>query len=209
MGLVGIHHIVADCRVEDCRVLWEHGADCRSSQRASARLHANSFDLALHIAASDRRGSNIAVWGQIRSASDRRLVAEGRQLCGIFLRAVDNPCKIAKVKLEASREDPTLDAYWALWVDCMSEFARTFFSLHRTSQTDDTQARLSALRRKLASEQALHGKQMGMLYVTYGHLGDHSWHLRQWTRQPAAARIISLESELQPRCTQIDASARW
>ena len=115
-----------------------------------------------------------------------------------------------KQKFEALREDPTFDAHWALWVDCMRELARTFFSLHRTPKMDDAQKRLSALRRKLISEQALSREQMGTFRETHGHEGDcseqhlHARHklmtlqrqLRRRTKQSAAALRTSLESEL-------------
>ena len=90
----------------------------------------------------------------------------------------------------------------------MREPARTLYSLHRTSKRDDAQTRLSALRRKLVSEQATRTEQMGKFWQTLGHLGDYSeqhlharhtlmtlnW-LRRWARQSAAARRTSLESE--------------
>ena len=92
----------------------------------------------------------------------------------------------------------------------MREPTRTFFSLHRTSKRNDAQTRLSALRRKLVSEQATRGEQMEKFWETCGHLGDYfeqhlharhrlrtlNWQLRRWARQPAAARKTSLESEL-------------
>ena len=126
------------------------------------------------------------------------------------LQAVDKSFEKAKPKFEALREVPTPDTHWAFWVDCMREPARTFFSLHRTSKRDDAQTRLSALRRKLVSEQALRREQVGKLQKTRGHLEDYSeqhvharhrlmtlnWQLRQWSRQSAAARRIAMESEL-------------
>ena len=126
------------------------------------------------------------------------------------LEAVDNSCVQDKQKFEALREDPTLDAHLTLWVDCMRELARTFFSLHRTPKMDDAQKRLSALRRKLISEQALSREQMGTFRETHGHQGDcseqhlHARHklmtlqrqLRRRTKQSAAALRTSLESEL-------------
>ena len=140
---------------------------------------------------------------QMGPASDRILPAEGRQ-------AVDSSFEKAKSRFDMLRESPTADAHWALWVDYVGEPAQTFFSLHRTSKRDDAQKRLSALRRKLVSEQALRREQMGKFWETYGHLGDYSeqhlharhrvmslnWQLRRWTRQSAAARKTSLESDL-------------
>ena len=127
-----------------------------------------------------------------------------------FLKAVDSSLEKAKPKFEALREDPTPDAHWALWIDCMREPARTFFSLHRTSKNDDAKRRLSALRRKIVSEQAVRREQLGKFWETYGHMGDYSeqhlharhrllnlnWKLRRWSRQAAAARRVSLETEL-------------
>ena len=66
-----------------------------------------------------------------------------------FLQAVENSFEQAKQKFEAIRQDPTPDAHWALWVDCMREPARTFFSLHHTSKRETMHKRDSPLRRKL------------------------------------------------------------
>ena len=89
-----------------------------------------------------------------------------------FLKAVDGSFGKARPKFEALREDPTNDAHWALWTECMREPAQTFFSLNRTSKRDDVKRRLSALQRKLVSEQAIRREQMGKFWETHGHLGD-------------------------------------
>ena len=147
VGLVGIHHIVEECRVAKTTA---------HPRQTSTRPPAESVDFEI---------------------------------------------------LEALREDPTPDEHWALWVDCMRETAQTFPSLHRTSKRNDAQKRLSTLRCKLVSEQAIRREQMGMFWETYGHMGDYSeqhlhtrhrltslnWQLRRWDRQFAAARRASTE----------------
>ena len=70
-----------------------------------------------------------------------------------FLQAVVSSLEKAKSRFEAVRENPTPDAHWALWIDCMKEPAQKFFSLHRTAKRDDAQKRLSTMRCKLVSEQ--------------------------------------------------------
>ena len=106
-----------------------------------------------------------------------------------FLKAVDSSFEEAKPKFEALREDPTTDARWALWIDCMREPARTFFSLHRTSKKDDAKRRLSALRRKLVSEQATRREQMGKF------LGD-IWAPGRLLRTTPARAAQALDFEL-------------
>ena len=76
-----------------------------------------------------------------------------------FLQAVDSTFEKAKSRSDMLREKPTADAHWALWVDCMREPAQTFFSLDRISKRDDAKKRLSALRCKLVSEQAIRREQ--------------------------------------------------
>ena len=108
------------------------------------------------------------------------------------------------------RENPTADAHWTLWVDCVRESAQRFFSRHRTSKRDDAQKAIVGILCKLVSEEAIRSEQMGKFWETYGHMGDYaeqhlharhrlmslSWQLRRWTRQSAAARRTSLESDL-------------
>ena len=133
------------------------------------RPHANPVDTEIHSAASERGGIDSTCGDQMGPASDRRLLQKGDKRVE-FLQAVDSSFKKAKSRFDMLRENPTADAHWALWVDCMREPAQTFFSLHRTSKRDDAQKRLSALRRKLVSEQALRREQMGKFWETYGHL---------------------------------------
>ena len=84
---------------------------------------------------------------------------------------------------------------------CGLSACMTSFSQHRTSKRDCAQTRLSALRRKLVSEEATRTEQMGKFWETQ-HLHERhrlmtlSWQLRRWARQLAAARRTSLESEL-------------
>ena len=115
------------------------------------------------------------------------------------LQAVDSSFEKAKSRFDMLRENATADAHWALWVDCMRELAQTFFSVDRTYKRDDAQKRLSALRRKLISEQALR-RYLGDYSEQHLHarhrLMSLSWQLRRWTRQSAAARRTSLESDL-------------
>ena len=91
-----------------------------------------------------------------------------------FLEATDESFEKAISKNYALRKCPTPDAHWVLWMDCMKEPARTFFSLQSTSKRNDVKTRFSLLRRKLVSEQARRREEMGKFWDTYGHLGDYS-----------------------------------
>ena len=83
---------------------------------------------------------------------------------------------------------------------------RIFFSLHRSIKRDDAQARLSALRGKVVSEQGVRREQMGKFWETYGHMGGcseqhlHARHrlasLNWQMDKTAVGRQKSLESKL-------------
>ena len=205
VGPVGIHQIV-----EKCRVLWSTGRRLQLIPAGLPRDHMPIL-LTLRYTLQPQRGE-IAT-PQLEGKWDHQAIADCLQKGDKrveFLKAVDSSFEKARPKFEALREDPTPDAHWALWNECMRELARTFFSLNRTSKKDDVKRRLSALRRKLVSEQATRREQMGKFWETYGHLGDYSeqhlharhrlsnlsWQLRRWSRQAAAARRSSLETEL-------------
>ena len=199
------HHKARHHIVEDCRVLWKTG---RRLQLAPAGLPRDHLPILLtqRYTLQPQRGEASTALAGIRW--DLQAIA-GCLLKGdkqaTFLQVVDSAFEKAKSRL---RENPTADALWALWVDCMREPAQTFFSLHLTSKRDDAQKRLSALRCKLVSEQAIRREKMGKFWETYGHLGDYSeqqlharhrlmsliWHMRRWTRQSAAARRTSLKN---------------
>ena len=145
-----------------------------------------------------------------------------------FLKAVDSSFEKAKVKFEALREDPTPDAHWALWIDCMREPARTFFSLHRTSR-DDAKRRRSALRHKLvgaSNPQRTDGKVSGNIRALGRLLGTTLARAAQASEfELAIASMVetscssstdvagngatqSSERWPKPRNTQIDTAAR-
>ena len=205
VGPVGIHHIV-----EECRVLWRTG---RRLQLIPAGLPRDQMPILLTLRYTLQPQRGEAAAPQYEGKWDHQAIADCLQKGDKrveFLKAVNSSFEKAKPKFEALREDPTPDAHWALWIDCMREPARTFFSLYRTAMKDDAKRRLSALRRKLVSEQATRREQMGKFGETYGHMGDFSeqhlharhrlltlnWQLRRWSRQAAAARRMSLETEL-------------
>ena len=73
----------------------------------------------------------------------------------------------SKSKFEARGEDPTPDARWALWVDCMSELASAFFSLQRVSKRND-------VKNVCVGAEARHWEKIGKFWETHGHLGDYS-----------------------------------
>ena len=213
VGPVGIHHIE-----EDCRVLWKARRRLQLVPAGRPRDHMPIL-LTLRHTLQPQRGEASTARAGIRW--DLQAIADCLQKGDKrveFLEAMDNFLRKPNRQL----------THWALWVDCMRELAQTLFSLHRTSKRDDAQKRLSALRRKLVSEQALRREQVGMFGETYGQLGDFSeqhlharhklmslsWQLRRWTRQSASARRTSLVSDLHRalrngRCHWVDAAAWW
>ena len=129
VGLVGIDHIV-----EECGVLWQ------TRRRLQLIPPANSVDFEIHSAASNRRRQHgWGLGGDLQAIADCLQKGDKRVE---FLQAVDSSLEKAKSRFDMLREDPTLDAHFALWVDCMRETAETFFSLHRTSKRNDAQKKL-------------------------------------------------------------------
>ena len=120
-GLVGIHHIVGECRA------LENGAQTTT--------HPSRAPTRPRYILQPQRGEASTERQEIRF--DLQAIADCLQKGDKrveFLQAVDSSFEKAKSKCEALREDPTPDTHWALWVDCMKETAQKFFSLHRTSK---------------------------------------------------------------------------
>ena len=137
VGPVGIHRTV-----EECRVLWKTG---RRLQIIPAGLPRDHVPILLNLRytlqpqRTEAETQSGAKW-DLQAIADCLQRGDKRVE---FLQAVENSFKQAKHKFDVRQEDPTPDAHWAPWVDCMRERARTFFSLHRTSKRDDAQTRLS------------------------------------------------------------------
>ena len=114
----------------------KYGADCRSISKGLPRDHLPILLTQRYTLQPHRREAATALSG---GKWDLQAIADClQQSSGLFATVVSSLEK-AKPKFEALREDPTPDAHWALWVDCMREPARTFFSLHRTPKWDDAQ----------------------------------------------------------------------
>ena len=129
-SLVGIHHIV-----EECRVLWKTEPRLQPIPAELPRDHVPIL-LTLGYTLQPQRGEASTARGS--DGTCKRLQTACRRGANEFFQAVESSFDKAKPRFDMLRENPTADAHWALWVDCMREPAQTFFGLHRTSKRETT-----------------------------------------------------------------------
>ena len=129
-----------------------------------------------------------------------------------LLQAVDSSFEKGKSRFEALREDPTLDAHRALWVDCMKETAQKFFSLHRTSKRNDAQKKLHCppcdsnwQQKKLHAENRW--ESSGRHTGTWATAPNNTCTICKGSTSLSGSRSAqSAEAGKKPRGTQIDAA---